>query len=107
MITLRFSNILTRSRCLSLIALALLASSTLTLSAATRPRTVLYVAKGTFGVEGTLYTVDKTTGAVLSTVGPLDDAAGNPYAMGGMKYNPFDGILYGTTMSDSPTNPSR
>ncbi|MDQ3413857.1 MAG: hypothetical protein M3480_02590 [Verrucomicrobiota bacterium] len=34
------------------------------------------------------------------------DAAGNPYGMGGMRYNPFDGVLYGSTMSDSPTNPS-
>ncbi len=66
----------------------------------------LYVASGTFGEAGSLYTISQTTGAVLTTVGPLLDAAGNPYGITGMKYNPFNGVLYGVTLASSPTNPS-
>ena len=69
-------------------------------------RAVLYAARGTFGVEGVLYTLDSATGAVLTTVGPLQDAAGNNYGMTGLKYHPITGIFYGATAGQSPTNPS-
>jgi hypothetical protein len=69
-------------------------------------RAVLYAAKGTFGVQGVLYTLDPATGAVLTTVGPLQDAAGNNYGMTGLKYHPITGIFYGATAGQSPTNPS-
>jgi len=87
------------------IAISLLLLSTLTMSAASR-RSTLYVATGTFGVGGTLYTIDATTGAILTTVGSLVDSAGNNYGMAGMKYNSLNGILYGVTSGVSPTNPS-
>jgi hypothetical protein len=67
---------------------------------------VLYAASGTFGVQGILYTLDAATGAVLTTVGPLNDAAGNNYGMGGLKYHPITGMFYGATSGQSPTNPS-
>jgi hypothetical protein len=67
---------------------------------------VLYVAKGTFGVQGALYTIDPATGALLTTVGPLNDTLGNNYGMNAMKYDPFTGILYGVTMDSSPTDPN-
>ena len=67
---------------------------------------MLYVAKGTFGVQGVLFTIDPASGALLTTVGFLNDALGNNYGMAGMKYDPFTGILYGVTMNDSPTNPN-
>jgi len=71
----------------------------------TRPPTpaVLYVASGTFGVQGILYTLDPATGAVFTTVAPLNDAAGNNYGITGLKYPPFTGIFYGVTRD--PTNP--
>jgi len=69
-------------------------------------RAVLYAASGTFGVQGTLYTLDPATGAVLTTVGPLHDAAGNFYGMSGLKYHPVTGIFYGATGHQSPTNPN-
>jgi hypothetical protein len=69
-------------------------------------RAVLYAAKGTFGVQGVLFTIDPATGAVLTTVGSLNDANGNNYGMGALKYHPITGIFYGATMSDSPTNPN-
>ena len=67
---------------------------------------VLYAAKGTFGVQGILYTLDPATGAVLTTVGPLNDAAGNSYGMTGLRYHPTTGIFYGATTTTSPTNPN-
>src|SRR5437764_150874 len=74
----------------------------------TRPPTpaVLYVASGTFGVQGILYTLDPATGAVLTTVGPLNDAGGNNYGMTGLRYHPTTGIVYGATTTTSPTNPN-
>ena len=62
-----------------LIAISLLFASTLGASAQgdAMGRAVLYVASGTFGVQGILYTLEPATGAVLTTVGPLNDAAGN------------------------------
>jgi hypothetical protein len=67
---------------------------------------VLYAAKGTFGVQGVLFTLDPATGAVLTTVGPLNDAAGNNYGIGGLKYHPTTGLFYGATTTSSPTNPN-
>ena len=91
-----------------LIATSLLFASTLGASdegnAAGR-RAVLYVAKGTFGVQGVLYTIDPATGAVLTTVGLLNDTAGHNYGMGGLKYHPITGIFYGATAHNSPTKP--
>ena len=91
------------------IAILLVFASTLGASAqGTAPgiRAVLYAAKGTFGIQGILYTLDPATGAVLTTVGPLNDAAGNNYGMGGLRYHPITGILYGATTTSSPTNPN-
>jgi hypothetical protein len=65
---------------------------------------VLYVASGTLGVQGVLFTIDPASGALLTTVGPLNDVAGNNYGMAGMKYDEFNGILYGVTMDSSPTH---
>jgi hypothetical protein len=67
---------------------------------------VLYTASGTGGVNGTLYTLDPATGMVLTTVGPLHDAANNPYGMTAIKYQPTTGIFFGVTSGQSPTNPS-
>jgi len=97
-----------RLRRICLIAISLLFAGTLGASdeedAAGR-RAVLYVAKGTFGVQGVLYTIDPATGAVLTTVGLLNDAAGHNYGMGALKYHPTTGIFYGATAHNSPTKP--
>lgn len=69
-------------------------------------KTVLYAASGTSGIEGILYTVDPATGAILTTVGPLRDAAGGAYGITGLKYHPASGIVYGATGPASPTNPN-
>ncbi|MEO8044493.1 MAG: hypothetical protein ABI674_06265 [Spartobacteria bacterium] len=69
-------------------------------------KAVLYAASGTSGIEGILYTVDPATGAILTTVGPLRDAAGGAYGITGLKYHPATGIVYGATGPASPTNPN-
>ncbi len=69
-------------------------------------RVTLYVASGTFGVQGTLYTIDPATGMVLTTVGLLHDSANNPYGLTGLKYDSTTGIFYAATSGQSPTRPS-
>jgi len=109
--TIRFGRFWLKSGLsrICLIAILLLFASTLGANAqGTAPgiRAVLYAAKGTFGIQGILYTLDPATGAVLTTVGLLNDAAGNNYGMGGLRYHPITGILYGATTTSSPTNPN-
>jgi hypothetical protein len=91
-----------------LISISLLFTTALELNAdgdAPR-RVVLYAASGTFGVNGTLYTIDPTTGAVLTTVGLLHDSANHSYGLTGLKYHPTTGILYAATSGQSPTKPA-
>jgi hypothetical protein len=52
---------------------------------------------GNVRCSGYSYTLDPATGAVLTTVGPLNDAAGNNYHITGLKYHPLTGIFYGMT----------
>jgi hypothetical protein len=99
--TMRISRI-------GLIAISLVLAGTLGARAdedAVGRRAVLYAAKGTFGVMGFLYTLDPATGAVLTTVGPLNDARGNNYPMAGLKYHPITGIFYGAT-ANAAVNPN-
>jgi len=109
--TIRFfrrSWLTSRLSRICLIAISLLFAGTLGASAegdAAGRRAVLYVAKGTFGVQGVLYTLDPATGAVLTTVGLLNDVAGHNYGMGALKHHPTTGIFYGATAHNSPTNP--
>lgn len=87
-----------------IIASCLLLVSALTVSAAARKAT-LYVATGTSGTTGMLYTINPATGAVIKAIGLLNDAAGNNYPMAGLAYNPFTKILYGAT-ANAPVNPN-
>ncbi|HEY3662036.1 MAG TPA: dockerin type I domain-containing protein [Chthoniobacterales bacterium] len=86
------------------IAISLLLASALTASAVTQQ--TLYVATGTLGVQGILYTIDPATGAVLTTVGNLNDAAGNNYDIAGLCYDPLNGIFYAATGGKSVSFPS-
>jgi hypothetical protein len=65
----------------------------------------LYLATGSHGVNGELYTIDPATGSVISDIGPLVDALGNHYGMTGLRFNTTNGIFYGSTATQSPTNP--
>ena len=68
-------------------------------------RVTLYVASGTFGAQGTLYTIDRAIDTVITTVGLLHDSANNPYGLTGLKYHPTTGIFYAATSGQSPTHP--
>src|ERR1700709_1816620 len=103
----RSRRFLIHSLSFSFLAIALLPLTDLACRAGTtKPKLTLYVASGTFGAPGSLYTISQTNGALLTTVGPLLDAGGNPSGMTGMKYAPSNRLLYGIPQGNSPPNPS-
>jgi len=62
---------------------------------------ILFGADGSAGNASTnLYTIDATTGATISTIGPIG------YAVTGLAIDPNTGTLYGTTNSNSPAGPN-
>lgn len=63
----------------------------------------LYVATGSKGAAGVLYTVNPST-AAFSMVAPLTTSTG-VIGMTGLAFNPLSGILYGVTGFESPTSP--
>ena len=85
-----------------MLALSLFLASALAAGAAAKKAT-LYVAKGSYGSTGILYTIDPTTGDVLTMIGLLNDADGNNYPMAGLKYDPTTGTLYGIS-GQAPVN---
>jgi hypothetical protein len=74
-----------------------------TLTAASLPAQTLYVATGSKGVNGALYTVNPTT-AAFTSVGDITTSTG-AIGMTGMAFDPLNGILYGVTGLESPTSP--
>lgn len=80
-------------------ALILLSTGATPLQAA-----LLYGATGQ-GTNGTLVILDPATGAVVTNVGALVDAGGNPYSITGLRFQPGTGVLYGSTGNASPTAP--
>jgi hypothetical protein len=49
--------------------------------------------------------LNPANGAVVSTVGPLQDSLGRSYGLTGLAFNPITGVLYGSTSNGSPTAP--
>ena len=49
------------------------------------------------GAPGELYTLDPTTGAVVTDVGPLNDLLNVNYPITGLAFHPLSGVLYGST----------
>lgn len=58
----------------------------------------LYLATGSNGIDGSLYTVDPTT-AVATLVGPILIGAA-PVGITGLAFHPATGVLYGATSND-------
>jgi uncharacterized protein DUF6923/exosortase sorting signal-containing protein len=58
----------------------------------------LYMATGSNGIDGSLYTVNATT-AAATLVGPLLIGA-SPIGLTGLAVNPITGVLYGVTTND-------
>ena len=60
----------------------------------------LYVATGSKGAAGVLYTVNPNT-AAFTQVAPIL-VGGSPIGMTGLAFNPLNGVLYGVTGLESP-----
>ncbi len=74
------------------------------ISLAALPRTnaaTLYGATASGG-PGELYILDSTTGGVVQDIGPLHDALNVNYGITGLAFNPFTGLLYGSTANSNP-----
>jgi hypothetical protein len=67
------------------------------------PAQTLYVATGSKGAHGVLYTVNPAT-AAFTSVGPITTSTG-AIGMTGIAFDPLNGILYGITGLESPTSP--
>jgi hypothetical protein len=65
---------------------------------------VLYGARAG-GLSGELYILNQTTGAVVQTIGPLNDASALNYGMTGLAFHPITGVLYGSTHNNVNANP--
>lgn len=66
------------------------------LAVAAEARAALYGATAA-GAAGTLYELNPANGAVVNTVGPLNDVIGTNYPITGMAMNPITGVIYGST----------
>jgi DNA-binding beta-propeller fold protein YncE len=67
------------------------------LALVTNADATLYAADGAQGNLSNLYTLDPSTGAVLSTIGPIG------FAITGLAIDPITSLLYGTTSSKDPS----
>lgn len=74
----------------------LLSAGTVLFSAVQSADAALYAATAA-GATGTLYTLDPANGAVLTTVGALNDVTGQNYPITGLAFHPTTGVLYGST----------
>ena len=79
------------------------ALSVAALTSPVRAQETLYVATGSKGASGVLYTVDPLT-AASTMVGPITTSAG-AIGMTGLAFDPLNGVLYGITGLESPNSP--
>lgn len=69
-----------------------------------RAQAALIGATGTGGGTGTLVSIDPLTGTA-TVIGLTNDGIGNNYRLTGLAFDPFSGVLYGSSGNSSPTNP--
>jgi hypothetical protein len=69
----------------------------------TDAQSVLYGATAS-NEPGQLVILNKSTGALVSIVGPTNDSLGVNYGITGLTYNPANGLLYGSTANGSNYN---
>ena len=77
-------------------AAAALLIGVVVLNCASVEAATLYAATSA-GAPGELYTLDPTTGAMVSDIGPLNDLLSVNYPITGLAFNPITGVLYGST----------
>src|SRR4051812_20060964 len=83
-------------------AIFLALSVTTLLVSAARAQQTLYVATGSKGANGVLYTVNPST-AAFSAVGAITTSDG-AIGLTGLAFNPLNGVLYGITGLESPND---
>jgi hypothetical protein len=66
----------------------------------------LYAASAAGG-PGNLHILNPATGALVQTIGPLNDAAGANYPITGLAFHPGTGVLYGSTGNNPATTAAR
>jgi len=66
----------------------------------------LYAATGSGGIDGSLYTLDPSTGAVIANFGELHDLPGGKFGLTGLAFHPTTSVLYGSTAARSATAPN-
>jgi hypothetical protein len=54
------------------------------------------------GGAGELYILNPANGAVVQDIGALNDLSGLNYGITGLAFNPFTGVLYGSTGNNNP-----
>jgi WD40 repeat protein len=81
----------------------LIALSLAAFAAGSRAQETLYVATGSKGAPGVLYTVDPNT-AAFSAVAPIL-VGGSSIGLTGLAFNPLNDVLYGVTGLESPNFP--
>lgn len=59
------------------------------------------------GSTGSLHRLDPNTGAVLQTIGQLNDATGTNYPITGLAFHPTTGVLYGSTGNNPAATAAR
>lgn len=59
------------------------------------------------GATGELYILDSTTGAMITDVGPLNDAGATNYPITGLAFHPGTGVLYGSTGNNPQATAAR
>ena len=66
----------------------------------------LYAASAAGG-PGNLYLLNPDTGAVIQTIGPTNDVAGQNYPITGLAVHPTTGVLYGSTGNNPAATAAR
>jgi hypothetical protein len=64
-------------------------------------QSILYAATGSAGTAGTLYTIDASSGSILSSHAITNAAGGGAIGITGLAFSPTTGVLYGVTVTST------
>ena len=81
---------------------SILVCAVLSLALATSADAATIYAATAAGALGELVTIDSSSGAVVQSIGPTDDALGANYGITGLAFHPTTGVLYGSSANADP-----
>jgi hypothetical protein len=96
-----FSHLLNGIRSVAAKVVTILVLAFAALSLQRTDAAVLYGSTASGG-PGELYRLDPATGGILQDIGALNDAFGLNYGITGLAFDPFSGLLYGSTANNNP-----